>query len=68
MLELPKNIPKLYYSRNIGEQVVGGAINPKEENGTNMIENTQINRLVDDTFASMDANLMLFMMHLLLIG
>ena len=68
MLELPKNIPKLNYSRNIGEQVVGGAINPKEENGTNMIENTQINRLVDDTFASMDANLMLFMMHLLLIG
>ena len=68
MLELPKNIPKLDYSRNIGEQVVGGAINPKEENGTNMIENTQINRLVDDTFVSMDANLMLFMMHLLLIG
>ena len=68
MRELPKNIPKLNYSRNIGEQVVGGAINPKEENGTNMIENTQINRLVDDTFATMDANLMLFMMHLLLIG
>ena len=68
MLELPKNIPKLNYSRNIGEQVVGGAVNPKEENGTNMIENTRINRLVDDTFASMDANLMLFMMHLLLIG
>ena len=68
MLELLKNIPKLNYSRNIGEQVVGGAINPKEENGTNMIENNGINRLIDGTFASMDANLMLFMMHLLLIG
>ena len=64
MLELPKNIPKLNYSRNIGEQVVGGAINPKEENGTNMNENNGINRLIDGTFASMDANLMLFMMQL----
>ena len=64
MFELPKNIPKLNYSRNIGEQVVGGAINPKEENDTNMIENNGINRLIDGTFASMDVNLMLFMMHL----
>ena len=40
MLELPRNIPKLNYSRYIGEQVVGGVVNPKEDNGTNMIENT----------------------------